>query len=219
MNLSEIRSAVRTQMDLDEEDLPNSTLDLYVREAYNRTIQMERRWPFFETSWSITSNADSTITLPANLGGVVSLVDADRNHRLLMIGYELAEDTFQGEQGTGTPEYFSLWGSAIQLWPSHDAPRQYRLRGWRKPNDWIASGAATEVDADERLHIPIFHYACSLAYAQLEDPELESTYMRRWAATVEQAHQDIMRPQHHEPLVLNGGTRIAPRRVRYVWDI
>ena len=219
MNLNEIRAAVRTQMDLDEDDLPNATLDLYVREAYDRTIQMERRWPFFETSWSLTSNADSTLTTPADLAGIVSVIDVELNRRLLMIGAELAEDTFQGEQGTGTPEFFSVWGTSIQLWPSHDAPRQYRIRGWRKPSDWVSAGASTEVDADERLHIPIFHYACSLAYAQLEDPELESSYMRRWAATAEQAHEDIMRPQHHEPLVLNGGTRVRGRRYRFVWDI
>lgn len=219
MNLSEIRSAVRTQMDFDEDDLPNSTLDLYIREAYNRTIQMERRWPFFEASWSVTSGADSTITSPSDLAGIVSITDVEDNRRLVMIGYELAEDNFGGQQGTGTPEFFSLWGETIQLWPSHDSVRSYRIRGWRKPANWIGSGAATEVDADERLHIPIFHYACSLAYAQLEDPELESSYMRRWAATVEQAHQDIMRTQHHEPLVLNGGTRRTGRRYRFVWDI
>jgi len=48
---------------------------------------------------------------------------------------------------------------------------------------------------------------------------LENTYMRRWAATTQQAHDDIMRPQHHEPLVLNGGTRVRSSSVRFVWDI
>ena len=220
MNLSEIRDAVRTQLDLDEDDLPNTTLDRYVREAYNRTIQMERRWPFFESSWTVTSDSNGQITMPSTAAGVVSLVESNYNERLLLIGQEMAEDNFQGSTQYGNPDFYSLWGDTIYLWPTPAETYTYTLRGWRKPLDWVSSGAATEVDADERLHIPIIHYAVSLAYAQLEDPELENAYMRRWAQTVERAHDDIMRPQHHEPLVLNGGTRrIATRRPRFVWDI
>ena len=218
MNLSEIRDAVRTQMDLDEDDLSNATLDMYIREGYNRTIQLERRWPFFESSWSVTSSG-SSVSVPSTLAGIASIRDTEENIRLIQIGSELAEDKFYGNSSSGLPQYFSWWGSNITLYPTPTTDRGYTIRGWRKPTDWVAGGAATEVDADERLHIPLFHYACSLAYAQLEDPELENTYMRRWAATAEQAHEDIMRPQHHEPLVYNGGTRVRTQSVRYVWDI
>jgi len=218
MNLSELRDAVRTQLDLDEDDIANATLDMYIREGYDRTIQLERRWPFFETTWDVTSSGAS-ITVPATLAGISSVIDVDTNVRLVQIGTELAEDKFYGNTGEGTPQYFSWWGNTLTLYPTPSSNTDYRIRGWRKPTDWIAGGAATEVDADERLHLPLFHYACSLAYAQLEDTELENTYMRRWAATTEQAHDDIMRPQHHEPLVFNGGTRIRARQTRFVWDL
>lgn len=218
MNLSELRDAVRTQLDLDEDDVANTTLDMYIREGYDRTIQLERRWPFFETTWDVTSTGAS-IAVPATLAGVSSVIDVDNNVRLVQIGTELAEDKFYGNNAQGTPKYFSWWGNTLTLYPSPSANTDYRIRGWRKPTDWISAGAASEVDADERLHLPLFHYACSLAYAQLEDTELENTYMRRWAATTQQAHDDIMRPQHHEPLVLNGGTRVRSSSVRFVWDI
>ena len=218
MNLSEVRDAVRTQLDLDEEDIANATLDMYIREGYDRTIQLGRRWPFFETTWTVTSSGAS-ITVPATLAGISSVIDVDTNVRLVQIGTELAEDKFYGNTGEGTPQYFSWWGNTLTLYPTPSSNTDYRIRGWRKPTDWVAGGAATEVDADERLHLPLFHYACSLAYAQLEDTELENTYMRRWAATTEQAHDDIMRPQHHEPLVFNGGTRIRTRQTRFVWDL
>lgn len=218
MNLSELRDAVRTQLDLDEDDISNATLDMYIREGYNRTIQLERRWPFFESTWSVTSSGAS-ITVPATTAGISSVVDVDNNVRLIQIGTELAEDKFYGNVGEGTPQHFSWWGSTLTLYPTPSANTDYTIRGWRKPTDWVTAGAASEVDADERLHLPLFHYACSLAYAQLEDTELENTYMRRWAATTEQAHDDIMRPQHHEPLVFNGGTRVRTRQTRLVWDI
>lgn len=218
MNLSELRDAVRTQLDLDENDIANATLDMYIREGYDRTIQLERRWPFFETTWDVISSGAS-IAVPATLAGISSVLDVDNNVRLIQIGTELAEDKFYGDAGESTPKYFSWWGNTLTLHPTPPSDTSYRIRGWRKPTDWIAGGAATEVDADERLHLPLFHYACSLAYAQLEDTELENTYMRRWAATTEQAHDDIMRPQHHEPLVYNGGTRVQRSSVRFVWDI
>ncbi|MGA1764570.1 MAG: hypothetical protein ACO4A3_07805, partial [Ilumatobacteraceae bacterium] len=177
------------QLDLDEDDLSNTTLDMYIREGYNRTIQLERRWPFFETSWSVTSNGD-LITVPSTVAGISSLVDIVTNVRLLQIGSELAEDKFYGEVGTGVPAYYTWWGSTLTLYPTPESNRGYTIRGWRKPLDWVASGPNTQVDADSSLHLPIFHYACSLAYAQIEDVELENAYMRRWAATAEQAHQN-----------------------------
>lgn len=218
MNLSELRDAVRTQLDVDEDDLSNSTLDMYIREGYDRTIQLERRWPFFETSWSLVSSS-GVIAVPSDLAGIASVIDLDENFRLIMLAPELAEDKFYGDIGGGYPSYFSWWGNVLSLYPSPVSDRSYSVRGWRKPTDWVAGGAASEVDADERLHLPLFHYACSLVYAQLEDPELENTYMRRWAATTEQAHEDIMRPQHHEPLVFNGGTRVPHHSNRFVWDL
>lgn len=219
MNLSELRDAVRTQMDLTEDDLLNTTLDMYIREAYDRTIQLERRWPFFESSWSVSCTAGGAITVPATLSGIASLTDDEYGWRLVQIGPELAEDKFKGNTWVATPAYFSWWGDTLTLRPNPSEVRAYTIRGWRKPIDWVSEGAAAEVDADTRLHLPLFHYACSLAYAQLEDTELENTYMRRWAATAEQAHDDIMRPQHHEPLVMNGGTRVKTSSVRFVWDI
>ena len=54
MNLEGIRLAVRTQLDLDETDLPDLLLDLYVQEGYDRMIDMEARWPFFEWPGTIS---------------------------------------------------------------------------------------------------------------------------------------------------------------------
>lgn len=203
--LQDIRDRVRLQMDLDEDDLPDGVLDPFIREGFDHTFALEQAWPFFETVWELplTSPA-TTLAKPATLGAPVSLRNVDSNKRLVHIDQRLAEDSFEGTQAAGEPILFSLWGDTVYLWPHPTAAdRNYELRGYRKPA-WTGV-AGDELDGDDRLHPAVAHYATALAYAQQEDPELEATYMQRWARSADEIRKDLMRPHHHEPLVLNGG--------------
>ena len=49
MTAADIRAAVRSITDLDTDDLPDSLLNLYIRDGYYRILDTEKRWPF----WSI----------------------------------------------------------------------------------------------------------------------------------------------------------------------
>ena len=83
----------------------------------------------------------------------------------------------------------------------------YILRGYRKPLNWIGDGTnpAAVVDADERLHQLLVHYAIALAYAQQEDDVLEDVYMKRWQNNLNTHRHAIMQPSYSRPLVLSGG--------------
>ncbi len=222
MNLADLRSFVRTQLDLPEEDdLPTTLLDSYIREGYNRTIQRERQWPSFETSWSVTSTADRTVDLTSEeIAGIASVKAVTNNYRLRFIGHDLAEDSFRGSTASsGSPRWFSLWGTTMYLWPTSEESLELTIRGWRKPRYTWLTDVAQEVDADHRLHIPIAHYACSLAYAQQEDDLLEAMYLRRWQEGLNDAHRDIMRPSHDRPLVYAGGLRAVPMGRQYEIEV
>jgi hypothetical protein len=214
--LQQIRDKVRTQADLDTEDLPDGTLDGFIREAFDRTFAVEARWPFFEHEWTVNkADGETTIDVPTSPG--VAFIQRMRDsggYNLLHLDSQQAEESFQGEIATSSePTYFSIWGGVMKLWPTPSTEEMtFTLRGYRKPT-WTGV-AGDELDGDSRLHLPIFHYAVGLAYAQLEDPELESTYMQRWGSSLNDIRANIMRPQHQEPLILNGGTRI--RRTRRV---
>lgn len=213
--LQNIRDKVRTQVDLDSEDLPDTTLDLFIREAFDRTFASERRWPFFEETWTLTKAiGDTTIDLPtATEVAFIQRIRSSDNFNLTHISQQMAEDNFEGVTSTGTPELFSVWGEVINLWPTPDSAEEltYTMRGWRKPS-W-SGVAATELDGDVRLHAPIGWYAVALTYAQLEDPELEQVYMNRWGSALAEVRKDIMRPQYQEPIILNGGKRTPWRRL------
>ena len=220
--LAEIRERVRTQLDLpDEDDLATSSLDGFIREGFDRTFFVEKRWPFFEYTWSLPLAADATsVDLPSDpdVAVIISVRDTTTNYRLQMVDHSHAEDYWFGTLTAAEPTHFSLWAGELTVWPPNNSDaRTYSVRGYRKPT-WTGT-PGDELDGDSRLHLPMLHYACSLAYAQLEDPELEDVYMRRWAAGVAAARDEIMRPQHHEPLILNGGIGLDVRRSRLYLDV
>jgi hypothetical protein len=205
MNLQDLRNGVRTQLDLDEEDLPNALVDLYLREAFEQTIAFERRWPFYETTWGVTATDENPVALPTDVGGIAAVTEVETGVVLLYVSHQLAEENFRGTLDTGTPRMFSTWGGNVYFWPASDGERAYTIRGYRTPIDWVTLGAAADVDADSRLHLPLIHYAVSRAYAQQEDEVLTEAYLQTWARTVEAARKAIMRPDYQGLSQLNYG--------------
>lgn len=218
MNLTELRTAVHVQTQTTTGDLPDSTIDSFLAQAFARTVQGETMWPFYETHWDVSLDPQATtIAVPANVNqaGIMALYDLLNNFRLVQVAPEFADDHYFGPQvGTNYPVQFSVWGDTIYLFPkvqTSDAARQYRLRGYRYPQTWLTP--ANEPDCDARLHVALIHYACALAYAQQEDETLEATYMDRWQRDAEQARSAIMEPRHHRPLVYSGSIESVPSSV------
>ena len=68
MNLSDLRNYVRTQTQTIQSELPDSTVDLYLQEAFNRTVAYENQWPSYEKTWELTQLAGSaTIDQPGDI--------------------------------------------------------------------------------------------------------------------------------------------------------
>jgi hypothetical protein len=222
VNLQQLRDAIRAQLDMDSEELPNALLDSYLQEGYTRTISMENRWPFFEATWPVSSIGDTFVPIPTDCDTqqITALTDQVTGTRLMQIAPELAEDNFISGASVTQPVYYTIWGNQITLWPHYSGDaRDFLIRGYRKQMDWIAAGASTEVDADPRLHQLLVHYAIGLAYAQQEDEVLEDVYMKRWQSSYLAAHSAICSPRHHRPLILNGGLPYIPAYSPVQWNL
>jgi hypothetical protein len=207
--LDELRTIVRTQTQTSSQDLPDPTIDVFLQQAFDRTINAETQWPFYEQTWELVLAANTMeMALPGdvNPAGIMALYDRTNNFRLSQIASEQADDSFAGPQvGTMQPYFYSIWNHTLFMWPrvqQSDQDRAYALRGYRRPVSWLTS--ANEPDCDQRLQLPLTHYAVALAYAQQEDEQLELTYMDRWQRDVELARRAIMEPRHHRPLVFPG---------------
>lgn len=211
MNLDQLRTAVRDQLDLDESDLTNPMLDLYVNEAVSQTAALEARWPFLGESWSVDSVAGvSSIDLPEDFGSFAAVIDS-QGETLAYVGHEFAEANFTGE--TGSPTLFSVWGSKMYLWPQPTEVETFTIRGWRLPATLVAAGDIP--DLDERLHAPLVHYACSRAYAQQEDEVLAQFYLQTWSAATEAIRRIVMRPRFQGQWARSGQPTRTRRRPWY----
>ena len=211
MNLSEIRSRVREIVDLDSTDVSDTLLTMYIKDGYERIIALERRWPFFQKTYTMTTTAgqrEYPISLigSGDLREVTSLVDTSAvGRRIELISYDDAEQIWIGSfDQAQRPLYFSLWQDKVHLWPKPDSSYPLTVRGYRKPTDWTASDSA-EVDADERLHQALVYYGAAQVYQLQEDVELATFYRRTFDEAVRLAAADIMRPPSQRPLAFADG--------------
>ena len=214
--IAELRTYVRRQTEQTSSELSDAAIDDFLQEAFNRTIAAENQWPFFEKAWDLTLTAgESSIAVPTDLNraSILSMVEVDVNPvvPLKLTDYETAE-AFYAWSSTPTFQPFneySIFGGYFYFWPAATfaADKTFLLRGYRLPTDWLAGPSTTEVDADERLHLPLAHYAIALSYEKQEAYELGDKYMGRWQRDVEAARNAIMEPVRNLPLVMGGGTR------------
>src|SRR5262252_9254497 len=60
VDVQEIRDYVRNHLEMDDEELPDILLDIYLQDAFEQTIARCNRWPRYEKTWSISKVAGST---------------------------------------------------------------------------------------------------------------------------------------------------------------
>lgn len=211
MTVGQIRTFVRLQLDVDEEEYPNALLDAYIEEAFIRTVSLEPYWPGYEQTWSVTKAENAvTLTPPGdlNMAFVDSIVSTATGRRLVQIAPEMAEEyLLQGPVLTTGISWFTTYGNTISLWPQIEGAEEgYVIRGQRIPTT-PDSNDSTTPDCDGRLHRLLCHYVIALMYANQEDEVLEEVYMKRWMASFASVRRSIMASRHSRPLVLNAGLR------------
>lgn len=215
MDVEGIKSYVRAQLDVDEEELPDSLLNVYLQEAFDRTMAYDNRWPRNEHAWLVAKVPGTmTVSLPPdlNLPSLTSVwtvgSSVSDGHQLGIIDHKTGEDWYGYSQAGSVvePAYVSAWRGQLWLWPSPwiDQAVDLSVRGYRQPV-WT-NGASDIPDLDPRLHVTLAYFAISLAYAQQEDEVLEGVYLARWDRDLRQQLRAILDPVHNRPLVLHGGS-------------
>jgi len=220
--LDQLRVYVRQHLDLDESEVPNSLLDVWARDATIKIARTRKRWPFFETSWVLTTVAgQSDYPLSAfdpDCDEITSIVRNDR--RLIFMGRDEAEAAYLPYQtSAGFVSYYNVWGDNLRLYPTPDQADVLDLRGYRKVYDWVADGAGAIPDFPEDFHDAVRLYLLGMAYMQQEDPEMASQFINAF-----NAEMDVLKKQYGDapgayPLVLGGGPRVRrPSRMHFPFD-
>lgn len=217
MSLADVRLMVRNISDLDTTDVPNSIIDDAVKEAFQRIVALERRYPRYQETYTFNTVANQrtyTISAIGDIREIISLVDTSSSgSRLTMIPYDNAEEIWLGNTDTASrPYFFALWDAALHLYAKPDAIYTITVRAYRNPVYTWLSNTSEAIDLDEWFHVLLAYYALGRVYQRQEDPELSAMYIRSFEEGVAMARRDLMKTPSARPLLLSGGRQYPTMR-------
>jgi hypothetical protein len=210
MSLADVRTMVRDISDLDATDISNSIIDNAVKEAFQRIVALERRYPKYQESYTFNTVANQrayTLSAIGDIREVISLVETSSSgSRLTMIPYDNAEEIWLGNTDTASrPYFYAMWDGALHLYPKPDAVYSITVRAYRNPVYTWLSNTNEAIDLDEWFHVLLAYFALARVYQRQEDPELSQMYMRSFEEGVAMARRDLMKTPSARPLLLSGG--------------
>ena len=210
MSLADVRTMVRDISDLDATDIPNSIIDNAVKEAFQRIVALERRYPKYQESYTFNTVANQrayTLAAIGDIREVISLVETSSSgSRLTMIPYDNAEEIWLGNTDTASrPYFYAMWDGALHLYPKPDAAYSITVRAYRNPVYTWLSNVNEAIDLDEWFHVLLAYFALARVYQRQEDPELSQMYMRSFEEGVAMARRDLMKTPSARPLLMSGG--------------
>lgn len=209
---NDIRQLVWDIMDLEDTDLPGALVVQFIRDGFDRIINLERRWPFYETTYTLNTTAGQRDYPISSIGSgdlreVVSILDnSSAGNRLNIVSLDEAEAVWHGAFDVPTrPLLYAEWGESIKLYPKPDTVYPLTIRGYRKPGYAWATNTTLSPDLDERFHTALAYYAISQAYKRQEDSEMTQMYKQSFDEAVSLARTEIMRTPSHRPMIMSRG--------------
>lgn len=212
MTLAQVRTMVRAISDLDTTDVPNSIIDDAAKEAFQRIVALEKRFPKYQETYTFNTVADQrayTISTIGDIREIISLVDTSTSGcRLAMIAYDTAEEIWLGNTDVASrPHFYAIWDGALHLYAKPDAVYSITVRAYRNPLYTWVSDTSINMDIDEWFHILIPYFVLARVYQRQEDPELSQMYMRSFEEGVAMARRDLTKTPMARPIVLSGGAQ------------
>lgn len=212
MNLATLRAQVREMADLDEFDLPDSVIDQYAKEGFQRIYALERRWPHLQQTYTfntVVGQREYTISSIGDIREIISIVDGSpAGNRLTLIDHNNAEDVWIGNLDTSSrPYFYSFWDATLYLWPKPDAVYPMTVRAYRNPvYTWLTTTSET-IDIDQWFHAILPYFVLARVYQRQEDAELAAMHMRNFEEGVALARRDLMKASSAQPVIMSGGRR------------
>lgn len=223
MTLQEIRDFVRASLDTDEEDLPDSLLDSFISDGWERAIGASRTWNFYAVEYTITtvasqqaynvSGADADLDVPSRLESITD-VRGD-TWQLIPLDHARARQMYRRTSPSSSrPTRWSEFGQEVFLWPIPDTAYEVQVTGYRLPTDWIGAGAGSTPDAPAEFSNIVAYAALAQGWAQQSDPEMATFYSQSFQRDVARVKARYATPLSSGPFVLNG----PPRQSAYPID-
>ena len=217
ITLTQLRTQVRNMVDLDETDLPDSVVDQFAREGFQRIYSLERRWPYLQETYTFNTVANQreyTISTIGDIREIISVVDTSTSGaRLTLIPYDNAEEIWLGNTDVPSrPYFYSFWDKKLQLWAKPDAIYPITVRAYRNPvYTWLSNTGET-IDLDEWFHALLPYFVIARVYQRQEDSDLSAMYMRSFEEGVGLARRDLMKASSAQPVIMSAGRQYPTMR-------
>lgn len=226
MDLGELRTWVRDQLDLDTTDLPNSILDIYIQDGADRIFMQEGRWPFYQDTWTMPTVASTT---DYAIDSRVSRIETLRGESEEMIWYGRDEADWKyalDDTTTGEPNAWSQWDDQIRVYPTPDAVYTITIRGYRKMTDWYGDGTddTVEPDVPAELQRAVGMWAIAQAYLREEDTGMYIIWVDTFTDELDKFQKRLKTETPAHPMILGGknlrrrGSRGFQYRGKYDWE-
>ena len=217
ITLTTLRAQVRDMADLDETDLPNSLIDQFAREGFQRIYALERRWPILQETYTFNTVANQreyTISTIGDIREIISIVDTStQGARLTLIDYNEAEETWLGNLDVPSrPYFFSFWDKKIQLWAKPDIVYPMTVRAFRNPVYTWLTNIVEDIDLDEFFHAILPYFVLARVYQRQEDAQLAAMYLGTFEEGVAIAKRDLMKASSAQPVIMSGGKQYPTMR-------
>jgi hypothetical protein len=235
MTLPDLRGFVRDHLDLDPTELPDSLLDRFIADGFNRIDNYSRVWTFRAVEYTLSTVAGAQAYNVANRATpprvdsiakpLQQVVDVrgprfglvPRDHRQMRSAFR----TTNAQQSE--PRYFTMFGENVYLWPTPNAVYALTVTGYRLPDDWMASSLAP--DLPEEFHELVGWWALNRAYGHQDDPEMANFYRQEFDTEVKSRARRYVTGNQSQPMRLNEGIGEDELLVRnglgplfYPWD-
>ena len=217
ITLTTLRSQVRNMADLDETDLPDTIIDQFAREGFQRIYSLERRWPYLQESYTfntVVNQREYTISTIGDIREIISVVDSSTaGNRLTLIDYNQAEDIWLGNTDVPSrPYFYSFWDKKIQFWAKPDAIYPITVRAFRNPVYTWLSNVDETIDIDEWFHALLPYFVLARVYQRQEDAQLSQMYMNSFEEGVALARRDLMKASSAQPVIMSAGRQYPTMR-------
>lgn len=236
MSVQDLRTYVRQFIDVDVTDIPDTMLDFWIRDGFNRLMGSAKlSWPFYlvggtESHYSINTaiGVQSYVLPPVMVQGapapvpVTNIVAIQGPHWEL--GYSdqgALESTFPAAFiQSAEPERFSIWNGKVTLWPIPNSVYALNIRAYRDPVDWVSLGAGGVVDAPDDFGMVLASYVLSQGWAQQTALDMASYWETQFEKGAAELRGNYVRTLMPQGMVLNGGrvTRQLQPRLRFPFE-
>ena len=217
ITLATLRLQVRNMADLDTEDLPDTLIDQFAREGFQRIYALERRWPYLQETYTfntVVNQREYTVSTIGDIREIISVLDTSSSGaRLTLIPYDNAEEIWLGNTDVPSrPYFYSFWDKKLQLWAKPDAVYPMTVRAFRNPvYTWLTDVNET-IDLDEWFHALLPYFVLGRVYQRQEDAQLSQMYLNSFEQGVGLARRDLMKASSAQPVVMSGGRQYPTMR-------